>query len=419
MFNFIIYIFTIYLIINFILRGKIYNQITKKILYLYIFNLPFLYGNIAATNIKSRLFFSLLLFLSFFLEIIFNKIKIKKKHFLVYFVFIFCIIIFNYFFALDKNLYFENLLYLSFNLIIIFIIINSLEYKDIHFVINILLILGLYESILGISQSIWNQNVFIPPFFREPLFKGYIVGTFARGSGTFYDPNRFSVFLIMLVPIIFEKIRKKKHVFIYFCLLIIYIMGIFFSFSRMALLILFFYLFVLFMKDVKEINIKEIFYISLLFFFSFFIIDKINIFQRFDIEKLTSDYRITIIKNFLENLGNINIFTGIGLGNFSFASNEIFDLGVNVSAHNEFIQLLSEFGIIVFIIILYFLFRIFITLYKKYDEYDLLLSLFGVVISANFLIIREIDAIYILIGIIIIIITNSQPKVKNKKTVKN
>lgn len=213
---------------------------------------------------------------------------------------------------------------------------------------GIFILIGIIQYFIGID---------IPLFYPSI----YSYRNIPRMSGFFANPGWFSQFLffILFISIYFgfnSKFRREKIIFFIFSLFTL--LAILLSLTRAAYTALFFLAFILFtaylFKKVKKMKLsfQIITIISIFILFSisvYFIISKPVIYNYF-----TSNPRIYLynyaIQIFLENP-----IYGSGIGSFSLASRNLFTGDTpaiiryfHSTAHNLYLNLLAEGGIILF-----------------------------------------------------------------------
>ena len=215
-----------------------------------------------------------------------------------------------------------------------------------------------------------------------------------RVQGLFKDPNVFGPFLIPGVLILIEDIKARKifgnHLFLYFSTLGLIILGVIFSFSRGAWVNLVVSLFIYYLLNFKKYPIKKIIILLLIiilcgYFVWFYILsDELKGFflgrsslQGYDVDRFTAQ-RVGL------SLASENIF-GYGPGQYEWAV--VKKMGMEFSAHNLYIRLVLENGIIGFlsflILFLYIILRLFQLRLEGESKASLLISiLVGIMVNS-------------------------------------
>ncbi len=399
------------------------NVLNQNYYFLIFFPLTFIFG----------IFIAEIFFLLFLLNYLYNlnfKYLFKDTKIIIIFFFAFYILISSIIFIHDDLIY-SSLIYFRFvffslSVCFFFERINKINlsknYLYIFLALIICLILDSYFQFFN-GTNIFGQTIInhrISSFFGDELILGsYLV----------------RVLPLIIWYIIFFNFDLNLHKNKFLIFLIIYFYCIFLSAERtsLALLTLFVFLSIIFMKSIRVIVIKSfIVFILLMILTSIFQIGKSDVGNRVFLKTYNQLFSFTekkihlskIIKKNIENKENIDVkyFSTEHEGHFElaldlFKNNKIFGVGprgfryfcrsVNYNPkigvcsthpHNYFIQILSELGIIG--ILFYFIFLIFISLKllsKKINNHSLvvknqfyiisiglILNLFPFIPSGNF-----------------------------------
>ncbi len=287
------------------------------------------------------------------------------------------------------------------------------------FFINLFVLLTFFEVLYMLVE-------FIPLYDFD---KGILRNRFYSGAAANINIASFS--LAYKSPVIIYKILTAKRSFslfvfslilsmLVFCIFITYTRGAFLalSFSFFSMLIYFIYKN---FNKMKRVYIKNIAFSILTIGFTFMVFKFLN--QNNLNTKLTERYasisldtkdgsvnqRLRYYKQVLERASK-NPFVGVGLGNHKLISinDDKFDISqyiIPYHAHNDFLQILSESGILAllsYILFLFFLFRyIFLLWYKSPDKDQkflfftlfVILMIYMIDASLNFPIARPINQV--------------------------
>ncbi len=259
------------------------------------------------------------------------------------------------FFLVLKRTLFVTLKYFP----IVFIIryLNDIRLRQ-----NIILGLLLSGIVLVISQIFTEHLSSINLITVDDSEFGYFPSDVVNRFSGFYngDPNSLGAYLTMLVGILFIMFNNnKKSIHLYF-LIIFFISGVFITASRTAIisLALIFLLF-LYYNNSKRFSLQLILIMLIPTYFSFdFIINQLSRFETASVQLSTSVEGNRIVK-------------WIYYLNFMYENPEYFITGAqeeinNRAAHNVYIQMLYNLGILPVIIFTFTLFRSFIMLAKTY-----------------------------------------------------
>lgn len=217
-----------------------------------------------------------------------------------------------------------------------------------------------------------------------------------RANGLFDDPNYFGYLLTMAWPLVFYVFKENKF-------LRNFIVGVLFlaivaTFSRATLLI--FFLQVIFLNFLRSDNFFKVFF--RLFFSLSALVFFLVVFNLFDVQERL----VTLVPVFFDNgeeLDNSsaerldllisgvsmfldNILLGVGFGNFQLRIADYMTFFPReVYAHNTYVTVAAESGIIGFATYLTFLVTIFFGLLRR-KQFYVLVSFFGLLASNFFLV---------------------------------
>ena len=233
---------------------------------------------------------------------------------------------------------------------------------------NIFKVLICIELYVVVLQSIFvaQPNLILKVFdFSQFNHKIILSQDYYRGTGTFQDPNYYALFLATLssfLMINFSLFNAGVY--------LLGIIAILFSFSRMGMILGFFLLIIFVIKFIKfRHKYKYLGILLVLFIASLLVFQLFNSFPvqaGWSIEKASSaiQARFTDTSDFDEGgrgfifesyfhhiLQPSNVVLGLGFLNFQMELQRL--TGVNLVAHNEYLQIFADLGLIgVFIIFL-------------------------------------------------------------------
>lgn len=335
-------------------------------------------------------FLLLFLILSFYLYKNYNKVLIADKKLTILFsVFIFSATI-SILYAANKQLSLTNLmsLYYAYFLFLGLSIFIRFRESNYSIIVNGLIVAGIVNGFFSLLQ-VATGSFFMPGTPDRSISTEGL----NRANGLYDDPNYLGLFLVCLWPFLFtKKFKYKKIIFLFFGIIILL------TFSR-ATAIIFVIQLVLFLY----LKTKNKFYFllkttSILFSLSFiiFVFNPMGLATRFLtvgslVEGNDGSYDNSTAERLDVFFAGIKMFKdypwfGIGYGNFQHFSSFYMDFSPRaVVAHNTYITILAELGIIgflIFIAIIYFIFKI----VKKTKDSGLLISFLGYVFSIYFLV---------------------------------
>ncbi len=393
---------------------------TQKSLYLSLLlalmPLSFIAGNMII-NINV-----ILLIISSFL--IFGKNLFKVKYYLldklliIFFCFLLFTALFNDLSTLNKLTWREprfattiySVLFLKY--LIIYFILRFLVEKDkvnlkyffisctfatlfVCFDIFLQLIVG--KDIFG-YEATSNLRKLSGPFGEEKIAGGYI--------------QRFSIFAFFTIPLFYKNFSPKFLKILIPILLIIIFLAIILSGNRMPLLlfILLIILIVIFHKQTRKYLLPFVFIFSILFFILYNLNFEVKSNFRNFAEQVSSIAKFTLNKDIESNRSQylrefatfydtwlLNKYVGGGIKSFRYYCHvrpnidKNSDFICNMHPHNYYLEILTESGIIGFILsVSIFALIIYLTLYKKYFTRSSFLKENKIIIPFIFLFIVEI-----------------------------
>lgn len=271
----------------------------------------------------------------------------------------------NIFWGLRKIIFFLSIFPLYF---LVVVLVNSwLKIKKIIFV---LIISSSFIALIGLGQFLaqfifslegiydfWGWNI-------VPVFSGFNFGalilaypswlvnlsgqTILRSFSLFSDPHMFSFYLGLILPLVVVwllKTSKKFLLFTVYCLLFVTLLLTFTRGAYLAIIITFLALAGLFWYYLRVKKIALLLCLSLLifiipgtpfadrFYSSFNLIDGSNL-GRLEMWQVANQ------------TGQEHFWQGVGLGNYSLAVNANFGYRNPITAHNLYLDIFSEMGIL-------------------------------------------------------------------------
>ena len=353
--------------------------------------LSFIAGNLSINiNIIIFIFFSLLLYSK---EIFSIKFYFLDKIILSFFLVIIFTGIYNDVYFLINNLEWKShyttiiksFLFLRFFLL--YLILRFLvEKRDLDLSLFFIssFVLSLFVSIDIIYQFLIGEDIFgFKPVGRKlggPFDDELIAGGYLQ---------RFSILALFFIPIFFSKRIKKYKIPVQCGLFLIFILGIVLSGNRMPLVIFIFVIFTLLIlqKEIRKYLIPFCILIPLIFvFFYKFNFEVKNNFTSF--QKQVSNMASSIVSKDFDNQTSpqylkefvtfydtwlMNKYIGGGIKNFRYYCHERPKVDksskfiCNMHPHNYYLEILTETGILGFVILSLILLRVFfLSFIRKY-----------------------------------------------------
>jgi len=314
--------------------------------------------------------------------------NIKKTSFLWFFVVLSFVFIFL---AIEKELaLYNSIKILEFALLFLFIVSHKISFKRLSFS----LFFGVLFEIVFSFWQFFNQYSPAIKLLGMSVYHPYIPGRatilvanrlYLRTYGTMPHPNVLGGYLVIvlffLLALLFSLFNQKKpNVLARLFLSIIYFLALFnlfITFSRAVLGVFLMGLFVFFFWLYKKKPgfssfARQIFVMSLLLISLFIFLFSGLFFARFD--SSSAQYQSSNIErgegyNIAIELFEKRGLTGVGAGNFTLAHykliNDTLDAWVYQPAHNIYLLVLVEHGILASVFFGIFLVRILIRFFKK------------------------------------------------------
>ena len=287
---------------------------------------------------------NLVLSVVIFINSIARRIDFRKKNYLITFGIFLAFVFMSSFVGGFDDFILENYLYHYIKCFaLIFIMITYINTtKELLLLINTCVIICSLSAIMAVYQVLFLS-----------IERGY-------GFGDNLDPNVFSSFIIAFTPLayyLFLKAKNKLFRYFYLTLFVFMITGVMASVSRAAFLAVLFIFFYIFIANIKKVTTILIVFI-ILSIFANFAFDKLK--QRDTVQvslsgKARLDHSASLRLYFWGNAINLwfrNPIFGVGTGNFPIASRKEFGAQRLIGVHNSWLQVLSENGIIAFILLI-------------------------------------------------------------------
>ena len=321
-----------------------FDKCYEKIIFLYIFSL-FIFNNITAikTNYVSLVLFIICFFMTAYKCLKRKEIKIDNN-FIIYIIFL----VFGFisiFYASNKNFVLHKVIQMLINSSIILIFINFIDSsKKINFVLKSFLISGLMVAVLIIVTTDYSQ-----------------VTRLNRPGSQIGNVNSLAIMMTLSLTtlmILKDKFAKKKY---YYGMEILLLFAILLTGSRkgiLALLILYFMVFI-----VKNWNNKKVMFrnlaisfcaliiILLIIYFNPYLHEvvwlRLNNFLQFILGKNSGEFSLNARDNMIKfgmDLFKRKPLFGYGLDNYRYFYNNAF--GYDYYAHNNYVELLVDLGIV-------------------------------------------------------------------------
>jgi len=222
-------------------------------------------------------------------------------------------------------------------------------------VIEILVFFAFFLGVFGLIQfATWNGKIY---WFRDPLFAR------AAPFGPFVNKNHFAGFIVMIIPFSLGLMMKSGRIekkFLYGFLGVVSTIALFFTTSRGGILSFLagIVVFVLFSsrKGISKTILIPIcmFVVILAGYLLFFGISPIL--ERFAESSVTTDSRLVAWRGTLSAFSDYPVF-GSGLGTFQHIFKVYQPEGLRLywnHAHNDYLELLLELGIVGTLIVMLF-----------------------------------------------------------------
>ena len=263
-----------------------------------------------------------------------------------------------------------------------FVVSTTLSNKDFLKISKIFVYSSFGISLLGIfqfiSQFIWDKNLifdfwskYLASFFLGSAFSQSVISlpswwvnidghTLLRATSLFPDPHMLAFFLGLTLPfsvaLLSIKKRPRKYYIFYgliaitnlICLILTFSRGGYVGLLAAGIWLLAIGIWKLDTKQWKKEKRKIIILVSVLIFLVVLIFSitpvRTRLFSSFDLSEGSVAGRIEIWQQAL-SVWRGNFFLGVGIGNYSYYLNPLFNYRLPVYAHNTYLDIAVEMGI--------------------------------------------------------------------------
>lgn len=326
-------------------------------------------------------------------------VKIKKKYFSVFLLFIFLLLTGT---LISKNPgagFYGLIKFLEFSFLFVYISLRKSEIRE-SLIVFLMSLSVIYESLISIFQYFNGGSLNgIFYFFGERFYNAQTPGIanvsisgelFLRPYGTFSHPNVLAAFLVLYMSVIMFFLLRKAKGFLKVFLIATIILGttsLLFTFSRTGILswvlVLFLSFANAFLKKYK--NFTRNFSLFVLLFISLLMIFYFPLSQRifnFNLTDQSITQREALINESFKMISNYPLL-GVGVNNFlnNLHNNSLPYLLQPV--HNIYLLVFAETGILGFLFLIFF---IFILLKKIYihHSFESLVILLVILLMSSF-----------------------------------
>ncbi len=365
----------------------------KKFLLFFIFFLPFQFALNPTANIDlsvARILIILAFFVWFVSGFIKKKVKISNNYItwglLLFLLFSFLSIIKaeEIGWAIRKLLVFLSIFPLY------FVVSDTFTKKDFLKISRVFAYSSFSISLLGIfqfiSQFIWDKNLIfdfwakhLATFFLGNAFSQSVISlpswwvnigghTLLRATSLFPDPHMLSFFLGMTLPfsivLLTIKKRPQKYYIFYGLISLVNLICLILTFSRggyIGLLTAGLWLLIISCRKIKKKQRSLLFGVLIFLAVLVFSIGPVRtrLLSSFDLSEGSVAGRIEIWQQAF-SVWQGNFFLGVGIGNYSYYLNPLFDYRLPVYAHNTYLDIAVEMGVFALLVwILIFIYTIY------------------------------------------------------------
>lgn len=328
-----------------------------------------------STDISLNFIFAIALFLFFILYIIKKLAIINKNAIIGLDVILISIILFflilnicSGFVSESDELYLSDLKNLIVPLLIYVVFIFTIDNKEqFNIIVKYLVFSGIIEAILCITQTM---------FFLET--RG------GKFSGEWGNPNYMAGIITVIFPLLIQKLSESK--IIYYLIGIVLLGGVTISFSKSAWFVMVFIMAVYTYLNFEKKNIGKIIIAGCLFIGTIYYIFTDQLLSSFAEEYLFIEAaytsRLDLIETGLEVFKENYVF-GVGMGNYRLYTSSLGFGDIGLEAHNIFITIMVENGIIGLALFLIIIIRVMINYFKLkvplLNKYAIILSYIAVI----------------------------------------
>lgn len=314
-------------------------------------------------------------------SVVFQKFSFGDKKIFYFLCLIFLSFLISLLFSVNlENSIFYMLRFCEFFVVYLFVVNEVIDFKKVLIVFCAVMFV---EAIIGISQYVLQESLGLR-FFGEPVVNSNILGVakvdfmnmkFLRSYGTFPHPNIFAGYLVFAIFSTIQFFKNAPKISSFF--ISVFLLALLLTFSRTGLMAFIVGVFIFLFFVLKKFNKRKLFVRAFVIFavaiFLLFILKAFPLFiDRIDsIDNLSLQYRIIYLV-----IGFAMFFQnpfGVGMGNFTDVMQNFSVLKLSPweiqPVHNVFVLVLSELGIIGFVVFVSFIVYLFIYSFKKKDPF--------------------------------------------------
>ncbi len=376
-------------------KEKFVRLLIYSCLFLVTFSIEFLSINILNFQVS---FFRIMISITVFFGIIFKIKEIIKidKSLWYYFVFMICWIayaIVSILWVMNKFEWFQTIYFISLGLLSLWIFYKYITNKK--YLFNSFMFFsfsGIIHVLIGLNEVFFKNYLFIKEeYLQKYMYNNWPVSTFTNTNNyAFYLGLSLCVFFF-----IFKYTKKVSVKLFYFIVSIVALLLVCSTESRGVVLALIVGIsFLLLNKHAlynktKQFNIilvsSAMVFLSLVIILSVVAFNNVEHFQN-QLESNSIRLNLTFNSFYLTIK---SYFIGVGAGNFEYyiTNYALFETAGIVNSHNWWLEILTEYGIIIFLGYIQFIIFLYIETQKRYkydkfvDEFQYITTFFLVVFS--------------------------------------
>ena len=343
------------------------------------------------TALRAILLIGFILLILFQLKRKYIKLSTSKFVNFVLLFFIFWIIysFVQLLWVIDLNEATKAIYYLVFYFILLYVIINLNDKNNFIKADKLLYLIGVILILFGIIEIFFNVHLPTSRLFKEEMS----IQNMNKATAVFYNENDFSMFLVLLFPFflinLLENQKANKFFSIFMLILTFYI--VIANEARLALFSLLLQIIsIIFFNINKRRGIIIIFLVAVIIsMLSFYLIEDIieELKTEFNLTGASASVRLDLIRKGFELLLG-SYLLGVGPGNFEAniikVTNGAGIYGI-INSHNWWIELMTNYGLIIFSLYLFIFIKMLINLYHIGKDTDKTYSYYGKVFFISFI----------------------------------
>ena len=307
--------------------------------------------------------------------------SIRTKEYLVFLIFWFVYSLFSLVWAADKVSALKQITFLFMNVsFILFMVYYIRNFRQIYSIYKVWLII--HVILLPIAAWVVMSGDHLCSSGLFEVDEGYDFYNFAPTT-VFRNQNDYATMIALVFPMLYVGIRYAQKVMAKFFLLLVAVISIvvlFFASSRanyIGLLMGFTFWFFFLLKPHSRFNLLAISILMLIIFtyslnetnisFLTTVWEDFNVLLEMGSDDAGVDIRSNLIKNGI-HFAKMTFGFGVGAGNIEYymINHPKYFVGDTANVHNWWVEILANFGIIVFVGYILFFLGIFWALYKIY-----------------------------------------------------